>query len=378
MNDFRRDTATVAQKITSWAISQGLAFESGCISDFVPMSGGQSSEMFEFRCMNCNGEYKSYVVRIQPQSDRIFMSPSIMKEYEIQLILREVSHVPVPRMVAYEESRDVLGEPFLVMEKVNAFAPLARPSIHLQGPLISMCVEDRSKVAKQGIKCLVDIHSIPIESVMPLIVKPDFDGSGLAEHLDYLARWYSWVIGGRKFPITDTALKYLKKNCHVFDSAPRVIVWNDARIGNMMFNENADLVAVLDWEGVTTGPAGIDIGYWLMMDEFHAEAIGVDRLPGWLTRDETLSIYNSQVKNPVCDLKYFIILAAFFIATTIIRQADLAVAGGYLSPSTRMGHDNTATQILARNLSLNIPMLCDDYCRHRKLPIESIRQIFNQ
>ena len=33
--------------------------------------------------------------------------------------------------------------------------------------------------------------------------------------------------------------------------------------------------------------AGIDLGYWVMMDEFHAEAIGVQRLPGWPSEAET-------------------------------------------------------------------------------------------
>ena len=58
-------------------------------------------------------------------------------------------------------------------------------------------------------------------------------------------------------------------------------------------------------------------------------------------------------------------LEELFIATTLIRQADARVARGLAPPDTRMGHDNTVTQMLARRLGLAVPELSPDYLAHR-------------
>jgi hypothetical protein len=56
---------------------------------------------------------------------------------------------------------------------------------------------------------------------------------------------------------------------------------------------------------------------------------------------------------------------SFFLATTLIRQADARVQRGQLPAGTRMGHDNTVTQMLARRLGLPVPELSADYLLHR-------------
>ena len=61
------------------------------------------------------------------------------------------------------------------------------------------------------------------------------------------------------------------------------------------------------------------------------------------------------------------LMGAFFIATTLIRQADIGVEQGRLAPDTRMGHDNTTTQIIARRLGLPEPALSPDFAAHRQL-----------
>jgi hypothetical protein len=65
------------------------------------------------------------------------------------------------------------------------------------------------------------------------------------------------------------------------------------------------------------------------------------------------------------DVGYFEIAQALFLATTLIRQADARVKRGELPAGTRMGHDNTLTQMLARRLGLPVPELSDDYLLHR-------------
>ena len=60
---------------------------------------------------------------------------------------------------------------------------------------------------------------------------------------------------------------------------------------------------------------------------------------------------------------------ALFMATTLIRQADARVAKGLAPHDTRMGHDNTVTQMLARRLGMAAPDLSPDYLAHRGMPV---------
>src|SRR5690606_15512331 len=56
----------------------------------------------------------------------------------------------------------------------------------------------------------------------------------------------------------------------------------------------------------------------------------------------------------------------FFLATTLIRQADAKIRAGLLPEGSRMGHGNALTQMLARRLGLPVPELAEDYLAHRQ------------
>jgi len=91
----------------------------------------------------------------------------------------------------------------------------------------------------------------------------------------------------------------------------------------------------------------------------------VERLPGYATRDEVIGRYESAAGRRLGDVGYFEILQSFFLATTLIRQADARVRRGELPAGTQMGHGNTVTQMLARRLGLPVPELSADYLSHR-------------
>ena len=91
----------------------------------------------------------------------------------------------------------------------------------------------------------------------------------------------------------------------------------------------------------------------------------VERLPGWPDRDTTVATYEKVSGRAVADLDLFELLEELFIATTLIRQADMRVERGLAPPDTRMGHDNGVTRLIARRLGLPVPDLSPDYVSHR-------------
>ena len=68
------------------------------------------------------------------------------------------------------------------------------------------------------------------------------------------------------------------------------VVWGDARVGNMCFADDLSVAALFDWEGATTGPPGIDLGWWLMFDRYLCEAQRSQRLDGIPGREQTIVV----------------------------------------------------------------------------------------
>jgi aminoglycoside phosphotransferase (APT) family kinase protein len=187
--------------------------------------------------------------------------------------------------------------------------------------------------------------------------------------LRQLADWYAWAARGRPFPFTDQALDYLLRTRGALRDDRDVLLWGDARPGNILFAPDQSIAAVLDWEGAFIGPRALDVGYWIMMDSFHAEKIGIERSPGWPSEVEVVDRYRQVSGHELHDLDYYIVLGAFFIATTLIRATDISVESGRLPADTQMAHANTATQIVAERLGLAVPPLSPDFVAHRGLPV---------
>jgi aminoglycoside phosphotransferase (APT) family kinase protein len=332
------------------------------IASFVPLSGGQSSILFRLTC----GGSAPYVIRMEPRGRQIFLAPNIVREYQIAEGLAQAG-IPTAPLIAVEPDEAILGAPFMVMGEVQGRAPLGRPSMHVAGLLTELDPDQRARLSANAINVLAQIHAVDWRTTHPFLASEIAHSCGLDHHLNHLCRWYEWTVQGRDFPVTAQALAYLIKARAALSDTRDVLLWGDARPGNILFAVDQSVAAVLDLEAALIGPRGLDLGYWLLMDRFHADAIGITRLPGWPSEAETTARYAASSGLDLPDLDYFIVLGAFFMATTIIRAADLGIASGKFTAETRFGFDNTATQIIAERLGVPVPPLSPDFVAHRGL-----------
>jgi aminoglycoside phosphotransferase (APT) family kinase protein len=330
------------------------------------LSKGQSSDLVEVAC-RAGPRIAEYVLRLEPRSKQLFLQPDVLVEAATLKALENYPRVPAPKIWWVEADDAVLGAPFFVMSRVEGRVPLGRPSLHLAGMLTELTPDRRERVWRSALEALVAVHAVDWRRTHAFLEPKDLTQGYLGAHLRQLADWYAWTVRGREFPITDAALEHLFARLPEMADDDPVLVWNDARVGNMIFGPDDRVAAVIDWEGPTIGPAAIDVGYWLMMDEFHAEAIGVPRLEGWPSAQHTLAQYETLAGRRLANIDDFIVLGALFIATTLIRQADIGVEQGRLAPNSQMGHANSATQIIARRLGLPVPELAADFAAHRQL-----------
>lgn len=306
------------------------------------------------------------VIRRQPMGDHIFLQPDVIREGRVLQQLRVSSAVPVPDVLWFEDQPEVLGAPFFVMTRVPGRVPSGKPSVHSVGWLPALTADQRWHLWSSAMDALVAVHAVDWRTSHRFLLDGDPAASTLDAHLERLARWYRWATRGRAYPITDAALSFLLEQAHTAHPGAPVLVWGDARIGNMIFGADLSVAAAIDWEVACIGPPEIDVAHWLLFDEFSTVGAGVRRLEGFPDRADTIAHYQARAGRTLGNLEYFEILQAFFLATTLIRQADIAIGRGRLHPGTRMGHDNAVTQILARRLGLPVPELADDYLAHRQ------------
>jgi aminoglycoside phosphotransferase (APT) family kinase protein len=352
--------------LADWLATR-LAADTVRITGLSRPGGGQSNDTVRFDAewsQRGLARCDSFVLRRQQSAHHIFRAPDVIREFRVLEGLAS-SWVPVPRVRWAEPDPAVIGAPFFVMHAVVGSVPLAKPSIHSHGWLPTLTTEERTRLWNSALDALVAVHAVDWTASHAFLLDGDPANGTFAAHLDRIAEWYRWATAGREHPITDAALDRLLADRDTFAAGPPVLVWGDARVGNMIFGGDHRVAAVIDWEVASIGPPEIDLGHWLFFDRFATGAVGIEPLPGWPDREATVTRYEERSGRALVDLQRFEMLEELVIATTLIRQADARVARGLAPPDTRMGLDNTVTQMLARRLGLPIPELSPDYLAHR-------------
>jgi aminoglycoside phosphotransferase (APT) family kinase protein len=356
-------------------LAQRLAQEAGGpvddleVGDFETPSVGQSNDTVLFAVTWTEGSARhtaELVARRQPRSHQLFLGADVLRESSVLRALERGSGVPVPHVMWQEPDPAVLGAPFFVMSRVHGRVPSGKPSIHSVGWLPGLEPVQQRRLWESAMRCLVAVHEVDWRTTHEFLLDDDPSSASVDGHLRWLESWYEWTTRGRAYPITDAALAYLREHSGQIEAYDSVLVWGDARIGNMIFDDDLTVAAAIDWEVACIGSPSLDVAHWLLFDEFATVGAGVPRLAGFPDRDTTVARYEELSGRTLWDLEYFEIMQGFFLAITLIRQADLAVERGDLAAGTRMGHDNSVTQILARKLGLEVPELAADYLAHRR------------
>jgi aminoglycoside phosphotransferase (APT) family kinase protein len=267
----------------------------------------------------------------------------------------------VPQRIGIEPAPDLLGGPFFVTEHVQGRIPPDRPGYNNAGWLKDDLSPDQRKVLWQhGLHTLADIHAIQSTRRFNFLDEPEDGTAGLDAYLRYVRRWHDWVAGNRKFPLIETAFEYLLK--HRPSLGARCVLWGDSRPGNIIFASDGTVSAVLDWEMAALGPAEIDLGWWLMFNEYHvAIANGDPQLPGLPDRDENIAIYEEYSGRKVADMYYFEVLAWLRFAITHIRWRDRMTAHKKLPDDPNGYNENVCMCGLSKQLG--VPMPATPYIR---------------
>lgn len=342
----RRDLTKTTAALAAW-FSDRLGTPCTVTDVSIPKAGFSNETVLG--TLHARGESTDFVVRIQPTGHQLFLEPDATFQARMMTALRAIGAVPVPTVLHEETDERVLGAPFFVMERVHGRVPSDTPTWHAGGWTTELSIEERGRLYDNGLRALVALHAVePGEEFTFLRTSPE--GSPLAAHVEHLRAWHEWSTPSLRFgkDVIDAALAHLVEARPEDDSA--TITWGDARVGNMIFDDDLAVAAMLDWEGATLGPVGIDVAWWLMFEDFFSVEQGTPRLEGVPGPEETVARYVELGGREVVDLGYYLVMAGMTFALINSRLADLYITHYGADPERSRSFIDRTTRMTAAYL----------------------------
>jgi aminoglycoside phosphotransferase (APT) family kinase protein len=289
-----------------------------------PRGAGQSHEtiLFDARWSEKGEEKtKGLVVRIKPGSFTVFVDTLFEQQFGVMKVLSDGGYVRVAKPLWLESDPAVLGKPFFVMEKMHGRVPVSIPPYRDTGWVAEATPEQRRYMWEGGVRQLAAVQSVPLSEIQ-FLAGPEHAREGLAQEWDKYTRFLAWIQEERPWPVLEAAMARLEAMWP--DNQPPGLVWGDARLGNMMFDDNFDVVAVMDWEQPSLGGALNDLAWFLVLsDIMHGTYDGKPHLEGMGTREETIALWEEITGLSARDVEWFEDFTRLKMSMTGIRMAAM-------------------------------------------------------
>jgi aminoglycoside phosphotransferase (APT) family kinase protein len=324
----KRDPDDLKRTLEHWLGDQ-LGANPVTVDDIVVPKAGYSNETIlgRARWAERSGEERErrFVLRIQPSGHQVYVEPDALRQARV--VQNLAGRVPVPPVWLIEPDASVLGGPFFLMDLVEGRIPSDVPSWHKRGWTTELSPEDRGRLYDNGLKCLAALHAVDWSGDLAFL-QPSGTGTPLDRFLAHVEHWYEWCAPVRRFgaDVIDAAMAHVL--AHRPSTNGGVIIWGDARPGNIIFADDLTVAAMIDWEAASIGPPEFDLAWWLMFEEFLCEAQGIRRLDGVPGRAGTIGRYEELLGRPLVDVRYFQVLAALVLSLINSRLADLMIESG--------------------------------------------------
>jgi aminoglycoside phosphotransferase (APT) family kinase protein len=331
------------------------------ISDIAKPSSGFSAQTWLIDLSSAdNGEFvRRVVARIETSDPAVYPQQAppgpgnpagdveVALQYQIMKALRATGAVPLADLIGYEDDRNLLGQPFFVMDFVGGDVPKESPPYPLEGFWTEITPQTRSTMLRNGLEVLARLHTLDHRELgLEWLVAP-----GTTPGTDAQVQiWKSFgerELAGRDHPLLNDAWRLLAEKEPIAD--PVTIGWGDARPGNIIWRDG-EVANITDFEAAAIAPPQQDLGWWLMFDRTMHDVVGAPRLPGDLTREEQCDLYASISGRDVSDIRWWQIFAAARYCTIVVRVMNRAVDRGLMPADQQIWLTNPASDALAQLL----------------------------
>lgn len=310
----------------------------------VPQANGFSNETFLLHAAWSDAGKPTeadLVLRSQAPEHQVFpLVDLINQQYRTMKLLGEHTDIPVPRVRWAEPDNSLLGRPFFVMDRLYGEVPGDNPPYLRESFVTAMDVPTRRAWHRSGLDVLVALAGVDWRTIgFEYLDLTQFGPLGPEQRQGFIRHFYDWTCAGTPHPVADPAWTWLEQ--HWPDDGEHLnLCWGDARPGNQMYRAT-DVIGVFDWEMVSIGNAESDLGWWLFLQRFSSEGMGVVLPEGLLTRSETIAYWENGTGRQADHVEFYERLAAFQFALIMIKLSQALDLG--------MEVDNPVTP-LARDL----------------------------
>jgi len=273
------------------------------ISEVNQMVLGISHKMYSF--------HLEYVERTKRHSENLILrmgndEEALSKEYRALEKLHSTS-VPVPKV--YDMGKDMLGSFFIIMEKVEG------QTMGEEGVLAGMTESEKVEVWQQFAKILEDIHMLDWERAGFGFLNPPIGEYGFIDQALSPAREGEGPEFLESHGLTPV-LDWL--NEHKPPSDYYVLLHGDYHPNNVLV-QNGDIVAVIDWEGVSIGDAAHDVAQLPLF----LKTVNITNQLLCNMMDTFLEHYQTRTESELRNLDYYQILKATQFLVHFLLRTDI-------------------------------------------------------
>lgn len=242
----------------------------------------------------------------------------------------------------------MLGRPFYMMRRIEGRVPNENPQYHLKGWLGELDAGSIRRHWFAGIETAAQVARLDWRAHGLDDLAPGADP--IALQLDELAAFLEWTEAqARPYPLIRRALAWL--SAHRPPPRRAALVWGDAKMGNLIFDDAGRVAAALDWESAHIGDALEDLAWFLVMDRSLCEGYGVPRLAHLPTREESIACWEAASGESAALLPWFELFAAARLAVIMARLGKLFTARGWVEPGVEMDIHNGGHAVLALSMA---------------------------
>ena len=335
-----RDTATVPSLMSRWL---STVLPDGATPEVTVESGvdstGMSSETIILTArwvQDGKPVEQKLVARVAPTNEDVPVFPTYRLDHQFEVIRQvgELTDVPVPRVRWIENTGEVLGAPFFLMDYVDGVVPPDVMPYTFGGNWFADApVEQQRKLQDASVKVLATLHSIPnADKKFGFLTEGLTGDTALRRHFGWVRSWYDFAVPdiGRS-PLVERSFEWLQDNWPQ-ESAARepVLLWGDARVGNVLYRD-FEPVAVLDWEMVTLGPRELDAAWMIYAHKVFEELAGLATLPGLpgvMREDDVRATYQELTGVELGDLRWYYAYSGVMWACVFMRTGARRVHFG--------------------------------------------------